>query len=65
MVLLGRSPHRSTFQGYTTADHHLDIRYQHGEPVYGITVRRLVEPDCVQLIFSLPPHAELADRTAR
>lgn len=24
------------------------------EPVYGVAVRRLAEPDCVQLIFSLP-----------
>lgn len=155
MVLLGRSPHRSAFQGYTAADHrvaaaalrrvgarqladrsfaalsggekqrvliaralaqetdhllldeptnHLDIHYQHAilglirslrvttvvvlhdlnlaarycdhlvlldggtvassgptaevlvpavlEPIYGITVRRLLEPGCVQLIFS-------------
>lgn len=161
MVLLGRSPHRSLFQGYDTSDHriaaaalsrvgareladrsfaslsggekqrvliartlaqqadhllldeptnHLDIRYQHSvltlvrslpvttvvvlhdlnlaarycdhlvlldngtvassgptdtvlvpevlEPVYGVTVRRLTEPDCVQLIFSPTPHAE-------
>jgi iron complex transport system ATP-binding protein len=157
MVLLGRSPHRSSFQSYTTADHqvaaaalgrvgvrhlaernygrlsggekqrvliaralaqqtdhllldeptnHLDIRYQHEvldlirgsgvttvvvlhdlnlaarycdrlvlldrgevvaagqphhvltpsvlEPIYGVAVRTLSEPDCVQLIFSLP-----------
>ncbi|MBV8539954.1 MAG: ABC transporter ATP-binding protein [Pseudonocardiales bacterium] len=157
MVLLGRSPHRSTFQSYTATDHriaaaalgrvgarhladrdygrlsggekqrvliaralaqqtehllldeptnHLDIRYQHEvldlihgigvttvvvlhdlnlaarycdrlvlldrgevvaaghphdvltpsvlEPVYGVAVRTLSEPDCVQLIFRLP-----------
>lgn len=31
------------------------------EPVYGITVRRLVEPDCVQLIFQ--PHDTARNRT--
>jgi len=33
------------------------------EPVYGIGVRRLVEPDCVQLIFQpLGSRAEAADK---
>lgn len=63
MVLLGRSPLLDggtlAYSGPTDAVLTPEVL----EPVYGIAVRRLVEPDCVQLIFQ--PHGSTTTEETR